>query len=488
MSSEKKVAKSEKKALKAEKKAAKRSVRAEKAKTPITHYQIYKIMLIVTFSVAGAFLLINVIKLNIPGMIAIGGSLLAFAAVLWLMKLRKAKSIHKEFVACIALELLIFVISLFSGESYSDDFPMFLAVIGMTGMYMEPKFTKVQIVTADVLLVAMLLIHPEKAGGLTQFLLCLVIFTLAAILVFLAIKRGRAFIDIARDRAEESEKLLNSIQDMGEKLETDFTASSDLIAESARSLEKGSADIIREAGEVAESCGDVQDRIRVTNEHIVELNGQVRKFEASLNENGTNMEAMQTQLRSVSEIITQTSQAVSDMKHQMNEVANIAVQLSDISFRTTLLSLNASVEAAHAGSAGAGFAVVASEMKNLSENSDRFSDRVSEVVNQLLNQVETISEQFEGSSRELERSEQTMNELQDSFSQLTKRFEKLYDNIEEQTQCVEQVDSIFGQLKKEVQEMKFSSAENKTNVAAIAVAMDEYRESIGRVVENTKVK
>ena len=488
MASEKTEAKAEKKALKAEKKAAKRAAKSEKAKAPITHHQIYKIMLIVTFSVAGAFLLINVIKLNIGGMIAIGGSLLAFAAVLWLMKLRKTKDLTKEFVVSVALELLIFVISLFSGESYSDDFPMFLACIGMAGMYMEPKFTKVQIVAADVLLVAMLLIHPEKAGGLTQFLLCLVIFTLAAFLFFLAIKRGRAFIDMARDQAAESAKLLDSIQEMGEKLETDFNASSELIAQSTRGLEQGSADIIREASEVADSCGDVQDKIRATNEHIVELNRQVRKFEESLNENGSNMEAMRSQLRTVDEMITATSQAVSDMKHQMNEVANIAVQLGDISFRTTLLSLNASVEAAHAGSAGAGFAVVASEMKNLSENSDRFSERVSEVVSQLLQQVETISEQFAGSARELERSEQTMTELQDSFGQLTNRFEKLYDNIEEQTECVEQVDSIFGQLKTEVQEMKFSSAENKTNVAAIVVAMDDYRENIGRVVENTKVK
>lgn len=488
MASETMEAKAEKKALKAEKKAVKRAARAEKAKSPITHHQIYKIMLIVTFAVSGAFLLINVIKLNIGGMIAIGGSLLAFAAALWIMKMRKTSDLTKEFVVSIALELLIFVISLFSGESYSDDFPMFLAVIGMSGMYMEPKFTKVQIVAADVLLVIMLLIHPEKAGGLTQFLLCLVIFTLAAILFFLAIKRGRAFIDMAREQAAESERLLDSIQEMGEKLENDFSSSSHLIAESTKGLEQGSADIIRGAGIVADSCGDVQDKIRTTNEHIVELNRQVRKFEESLNENGTNMEAMQSQLKNVSEMIEATSQAVSDMKHQMNEVANIAVQLSDISFRTTLLSLNASVEAAHAGSAGAGFAVVAGEMKNLSENSDRFSDRVSEVVSQLLQQVETISEQFAGSARELERSEQTMTELQDSFGHLTKRFEKLYDNIEEQTSCVKQVDDIFTQLKSDVQTMKLSSAENKSNVAAIVVAMDDYRENIGKVVENTKVK
>ncbi len=488
MASETIEAKSKKKALKAEKKAVKKAAQIEKAKTPITHHRIYKMMLIITLVVAGAFLLINVIKLNVPGMIAIGGSLVVFLGVLLVMKKRKAKDLTREFVLSIMLELLIFVISLFSGESYSDDFPMFLAVIGMTGMYMEPKFTKIQIGVADVLLIAMLLIHPEKAGGLSQFLLCLVIFTLAACLVYFAIRRGRAFIDIARDQAARSERLLDSIQEMGNKLETDFNASSGRISESTQGLRQGSADIIRGAGTVAQSCADVQDKIHTTNEHIVSLNNQVRKFEAALNENGDNMEAMQSQLKTVSEIIMQTSTAVSDMKHQMNEVANIAVQLGDISFRTTLLSLNASVEASHAGSAGAGFAVVASEMKNLSENSDRFSDRVSEVVSQLLLQVETISEQFAGTSRELERSEQTMTELQDSFANLTKRFEKLYYNIEQQTGCVAEVDSIFTQLKSDVQEMKLSSAQNKEAVEEIAAVMDDYRENIDKVVENTKVK
>ncbi len=479
--------KEEKKALKAEKRAARKAEKTERAKAPVTHQQIYKVMLIVSFVVAGAFLLINVIKLNVGGMIAIGGSLAVLLGILWVMKLRRTRDLTKEFTISVALEFLIFVISLFSGESYSDDFPMFLAVIGMAGIYMEPTFTKVQIAVADVLLVAMLLIHPEKAGSTGQYLLCMVIFTLAAFLFYFAIRRGRAFIDIARDQAAQSEKLLSSIQAMGEKLETDFGASSQRIAESTKGLEQGSADIIRGAGIVANSCADVQDKIHTTNQHIVELNGQVRKFEAALNDNGSNMEAMQAQLKNVSRIITETSQAVSDMKEQMNEVANIAVQLGDISFRTTLLSLNASVEASHAGNAGAGFAVVASEMKNLSENSDRFSDRVSEVVSQLLLQVETISEQFAGTSRELERSEQSMTELQDSFSHLTKRFEKLYANIEQQTDCVAQVDNIFAQLKTDVQEMKNSSAQNKSTVEEIVVAMDDYRENIGRVVENTKV-
>ncbi|MBQ9948349.1 MAG: hypothetical protein IJO91_08165 [Oscillospiraceae bacterium] len=461
---------------------------AEERRKPITHDKIYKIMLWVTFIVAGAFFLINVFKMNVPGIIAVGGAILLFAAVVFVMKKVRIRSYTKEFVVSIGLEFIIFAISLFSGESYSDDFPMFLAVIGMSGMYMEPKYTRTQIVIADVLLGIMYLVDSKKGGPLGQYILCVVIFTLAAILFFLAIKRGRAFIDMSGQQTLQTQNLLWKVQEMGEDLEKDFNESSARIADSTKQLEAGSVSVIEGAGSVADRCKDVHQKIRVTGTQIVQLNKHVKTFEEALGENGENMEAMTSQLQHVNELIERTSTAVSDMKQQMNEVAAIAEQLNEISFKTTLLSLNAAVEASHAGAAGAGFAVVATEMKELSENSERFSDRVAEVVSHLLAQVERISEQFGGTTAAIDRSAGTMTELQGSFSALTQQFESLYDNINEQTRSVEAVDEIFEQLKTEVADMKLSSAENKTTVEDIVKAMDDYRENIGKVIVNTRVR
>ncbi len=455
-------------------------------KKPITHELIFKIMLWVTFLVAGGFLIINLIKLNVPGIIAIGGCLLLFVGVIFYMKKVHVKLVTQEFVVAIGLEIMIFSISLFSGESYSDDFPMFLAVIAMTGMYMEPTFTKVQIVVADVLLAAMYLINPDKGESLSQYILCLVIFTLAGLLLMLTIKRGRAFIDLNREQALVSENVLWDMQEMGNKIQSDFNNSSMSINESTRTLQRDSATIIDGAATVADTCDDARVKVEASSEHIRSLNVQVKHFEQALTENEDNMNAMKFQLRDAINVISETNEAVTAMKTQMNEVAAIAEQLGEISFKTTLLSLNAAVEASHAGDAGAGFAVVASEMKDLSENSDRFSERVAEVVSHLLMQVENISEQFDNSTRAIERSEATMVGLQDSFDQLNKRFDALYDNIELQTSSVDEVSSIFGQLKTDVDEMKSISAENKDTVEKIVQAMDTYRVNIDRVVMNTK--
>ena len=47
---------------------------------------------------------------------------------------------------------------------------------------------------------------------------------------------------------------------------------------------------------------------------------------------------------------------------------------------------------------------------------------------------------------------------------------------------------IFEQLKDKVAEMRNSSIENQSTVEDIVKAMDEYREDIGKVIVNTRVK
>lgn len=456
-------------------------------KSPITHDKIFKIMLWVTMITAGVFFVKNIIGFNLGGLIAVGSCIVALAAALLIMKARGSSDLVKEFVLSIILVFVIMTISLFSGASYSDDFSLYLALIGMTGMYMEPKFTKVQIAVVDLALIVMYIVHPEKAGSLGQYILCVVITNLAAILFYLAVNRGRAFIELSWRQTEEAERLIASIREMGDVLQADFDKSSSAISDSTKGLRRGSENITSGANMVAESCHDVHEKIRETEQQIFALNNQVKRFEQAISENDSNMDAMKAQLRDVSRIIEESNAVFGSMTEQMNEVTEIAKKMSDISFKTTLLSLNASVEAANAGTYGAGFAVVAGEMKELSENSDRFAAQVTEVVDGLISQVDKTAVQFEDSTRAIEATEKKMGELQQSFIRLTDRFSQLYENIDEQNKNVHQVDDMFSGLKSKVMEMQDDSVKNNRAVADIAVAMDSYRANIEKVIENTRV-
>jgi len=458
----------------------------KKVKKPISNVAIYKIMLVVTFGVAALFLLKNLLGHNVLGAVTIGIVLAVLATGLIVMKIRKVDSAKKEAVLSVGLVFVVFFISLNSGESYSDDFPMFLAVVGMSGLYLRNQVTRIQVAAASIALWVMYFIHPEKGGAFSQYVLCIVIFVLAASLFSLTIKRGRAFIEISEEKAKEAERLLESMNIMGQELQNDFASSSGQIDESTKELREGSEGIAKGAREVSDGCENVQDRIHVAGRQIEELNAQVMSVETTLTENRANIEEMTTQIASVKRIMEEANEVFSVMEERTAEINKVAKQLSDISFNTTILSLNASIEAAHAGEAGVGFAVVAEEVRNLSDGSNQCSEQVTEVVNQLQEQVAMTAAQFWESALALQESEKTMNGLQESFAKLTEQFDILYGNIEAQNSNVGQIDTIFGELKNKVDEMSDYSDENNDAVEAIVEAMDIYKVNINRVIDDTK--
>lgn len=455
-------------------------------KTPISHEKIYKTTLIVTIVVSSIFLLKNILGKSIQGAIVIAICMAVFGGILLVMHFKNPDIRKKEFVLSIALLFLVFIISLNSGAYYSDDFPLFLTIIGMTGLYLEPRFTYLQIVIADILLIIMYVLHPEKAESLSQYIMCTVIFTLAGYLFSQTIKRGSVFIAISDVRAKEAEKLLDSMQNMGQELETDFAQSSYRIENNTQELREGSYAIAQSAADMTGSCNDVQERIQVSEHSIQELNAEVGEFEQALKENHANMNTMREQLAEVSNTILGANEVFRTMEQKMNEITKIAEQLNAISMNTSLLSLNASVEAKRAGEAGAGFGVVATEMRKLSNNSNVFSEQVAEVVTELLAQVGETATQFADSTKALEESKVTMDLLEGSFDKLKEQFVSLYDNIEVQNRNVSEVDYIFSDLKAKVMEMQKYSADNQGAVEAIVDAMELYKVNINHVIENTR--
>ena len=168
----------------------------KKVNTPISQEKIFKIMIGVTIAVAGIFFIKDLIGGSWQSGILIGICLAIFGGVLLIMRSMNVEMERRQFVVCMSLLVIIFVIGVNSGAYYSDDYILYLAAIGMSGLYLRPKYAKIQCVLCDILLILQVVIHPEKVESIGQFIMCLILFTLAAVLIYLMISRGRVFIDL----------------------------------------------------------------------------------------------------------------------------------------------------------------------------------------------------------------------------------------------------------------------------------------------------
>ena len=465
-------------------------------KKPISKKTIFRMMVSITYAVSGVFFLKNIIGGNIQGMLAIGVCILIYSGVLGGMRAMKADVRKQQYVACISMLFLVFVISLNSGACYSDDFGLYMAILALSGMYLRPKYTATQIVLADVMLVLQYLIHPEKAESLSQYIMCLGIFTLGGCILYVVIKRGRCFIDYSENRAQEAERLLESLQQVGVELERNVIRSTlgiesmkeanDRLNHNAEELRQGSESIAQGAREVADTYEDVQRKMDETEKQVVALTEEVQGFENSLSMNRKNMEVMSREMESVQITMNRANEVFQLLEQHMGEICEVTEQLNAISASTTMLALNASIEAARAGKSGAGFAVVASKVQELAVDSTKCSAQVVGVVDQMQRQIQETMRQLTDSGVAIDASLDALKGLQGGFDNLNDQFDSLYQNIEAQNSNIGQVNSIFEHLKNDIMEMSQFSEDNKGTVEDIAEAMKVYKENMDGMIEDTK--
>ncbi len=466
------------------------------SKPPISQEKIFRFMIIMTFGVAALFLIKNLITRTFQSAIVIGICLAVFGVVVFVMYKLKVSQFKKQLVISLALDLLVFVISLNSGDFYSDDFPLFLAVIALSGMYLEPLYTICQTVITTIIFILLYIINSNKADPLSQYIMCVVLFDVCAFIMILLIRRGRAFITISQNKAAEAEALIESINQVGLQLEDNYQTSSERLNsinevnvqldESATDLKRGSKEIIQGTLDVESTCNDVQKCVRISGEHINSLNNEVKKVEDALSSNKTAIHQMDVHMKSVKGTLDDTNAVFVQLQQHMKEISEVTEQLTGISASTKMLALNASIESARAGQAGAGFAVVASKVQDLAVDSNSCSEQVVDVVEEMNEKIALTTERLQESTHAIEASFETLHGLEKSFESLMNQFESLYKNIEEQNDNVTDVDTIFRQLKDKVVTMSSCSEENENAVNSIIDAMENYKSKISQVIDDTK--
>ena len=260
---------------------------------------------------------------------------------------------------------------------------------------------------------------------------------------------------------EESSKLHN----IGNNLAADMQQTAGAVNQITGNVQTAKEKISGQSASVSETRSSME---QVT-ANITRLGENVEIQTASVSESSSAIEEMLANIQSVTKTLIRNTENVNELimvsdegrsslqtvTRDIQEIARESSGLSDINkvmeeiaSQTNLLSMNAAIEAAHAGDAGKGFAVVAGEIRKLAQTSAQHSSTISNVLVKIKKAIDTVNDSTNTVIRKFEAIDDRVRKVTDQEASIRDAMEeqghgslKLLEAVSrmnEQTQMVKQ--------------------------------------------------
>jgi len=147
-------------------------------------------------------------------------------------------------------------------------------------------------------------------------------------------------------------------------------------AQQVEHLNEQAVEINKHAQFAAQSAVSVKQDIDETNQHLADAHMTLMELVKGVNETAKGSRTIAVELQTLND--------------KVGAIANILNDITEISDQTTMLAMNASIEAAHAGNIGRGFAVVADSVRALAGRTQKTVAESEEIVRHITQGIDDI--------------------------------------------------------------------------------------------------
>lgn len=326
----------------------------------------------------------------------------------------------------------------------------------------------------------------------------------------------------------ERDAIQNSIMKLLEEISSltdgDLTARAEVtedmtgaIADSFNAMTDQLSDIIRKVKDATESVDDTSEEVSKqtmtlanrTIEQTQKVNqaiDAIEKMADSIKHVSENAQqsaevslASKLNAREGAEAVQRTNNAMNEIREEINETArsikrlgessmeigNVIQIINDIADRTSILALNASIQAAMAGDAGHGFAVVADEVQRLAESSSNSTKQIEALVKNIQAEIKNVSTRMDESISKVVQGSQLadgahakLQEIEQVSNQLANLIESITAAAHEQVRVSEEITATMQEVGEVSTESSRSSQETATSMDMLSRTAHDLRAAV----------
>lgn len=192
-----------------------------------------------------------------------------------------------------------------------------------------------------------------------------------------------------------------------------------------------------------------------------------------IEEASSNMTFLNTTVTSTHKVSGEISQSIMELSVLTKTIGEIMTLLDDISERTNLLALNASIEAARAGDVGRGFAVVADEVRNLATQSKDSSNHVKAALRGIESKVAQTSNLVIKSNQLLEEQSIAVNKTYQSLDLMINDLKEMSDGLEQVNSRIELMTQYKDEMSRKIENIADVNEENAAAVQEVNALSEE---------------
>jgi len=259
------------------------------------------------------------------------------------------------------------------------------------------------------------------------------------------------------------------------------------VMETTSDLAEGSQGQVRQIAEASNNISSMVKSIR----EVSSTAGQAAAVaDQTFQKAKTGSEAVQKTIQGMGGIrnqVQETSKRLKGLGERSQEIGSIVQLIGDIADRTSILALNASIQAAMAGDAGRGFAVVAEEVERLAERAAEATKKVNALIKSIQADTSEAITAMEETTREVvdgsnlaNAAGRALSEIESVSAQLTNLIQSISTASEEQAIGSEYISKAMSEISNNTVETAEGAKTASESVQQLADLADELRRSMQR--------